>query len=246
MAGKHQLCLKTAEKENREDEHEIHTQHFFFVILLLAQVLVFNRVRIFRCATPLLYVYFVLPIPHDQPRWATLLWCFALRTERRCVLRHARCGCRLNDTHRTPAAIPALPLPLATAPTGLYRHSPHSAVGKYIVYTSVISCILPHVLRARAFNFYNIIQWAASVGGCTVLTLLLILVIENPQKTEMSDFNLEKRRYVIGGMAVTIVIVYIIRLFMLQLMSDDYKKMPTVTPSSKNRIPPHAARDNRP
>ena len=51
---------------------------FFFVILLLAQVLVFNHVRIFECATPLLYVYFVLPIPHDQPRWATLLWCFAL------------------------------------------------------------------------------------------------------------------------------------------------------------------------
>ena len=40
----------------------------------------------------------------------------------------------------------------------------------------------------------------------------------------MSDFNLEKRRYVISGVAVTIVIVYIIRLFMLQLMSDDYKK----------------------
>lgn len=40
----------------------------------------------------------------------------------------------------------------------------------------------------------------------------------------MSDFNLEKRRYVISGVAITIVIVYIIRLFMLQLMSDDYKK----------------------
>lgn len=40
----------------------------------------------------------------------------------------------------------------------------------------------------------------------------------------MSDFNLEKRRYVISGVTVTIVIVYIIRLFMLQLMSDDYKK----------------------
>ena len=40
----------------------------------------------------------------------------------------------------------------------------------------------------------------------------------------MSDFDLEKRRYVISGVAVTIVLVYIVRLFMLQLMSDDYKK----------------------
>lgn len=40
----------------------------------------------------------------------------------------------------------------------------------------------------------------------------------------MKDFNLENRRYVIGGVAITIVVVYIIRLFTLQLWSDDYKK----------------------
>lgn len=36
--------------------------------------------------------------------------------------------------------------------------------------------------------------------------------------------NLENRRFVIGGVAIIIVIVYIIRLFMLQIMSDDYRK----------------------
>ena len=40
----------------------------------------------------------------------------------------------------------------------------------------------------------------------------------------MKDFNLENRRLVIGGVALMIVIVYIIRLFTLQLLSDDYKK----------------------
>ena len=40
----------------------------------------------------------------------------------------------------------------------------------------------------------------------------------------MTDFNLEKRRYVLGGVAIAIITVYIIRLFTLQLMSDDYKK----------------------
>lgn len=40
----------------------------------------------------------------------------------------------------------------------------------------------------------------------------------------MKDFNLENRRFVIGGVAVVIVVVYIIRLFTLQLMSDDYKR----------------------
>lgn len=38
------------------------------------------------------------------------------------------------------------------------------------------------------------------------------------------DYGLEYRRYVIGGVAVFIVVVYIVRLFTLQIMSDDYKK----------------------
>ena len=38
------------------------------------------------------------------------------------------------------------------------------------------------------------------------------------------NYELENRQYVIGGVAVVIVIVYLIRLFSLQIMSDDYKK----------------------
>ena len=40
----------------------------------------------------------------------------------------------------------------------------------------------------------------------------------------MKDHEIDYRRYVIGGVAVVIVVVYIIRLFVLQIMSDDYKK----------------------
>ena len=38
----------------------------------------------------------------------------------------------------------------------------------------------------------------------------------------MLDYNLEKRRFVIGGVAIAIVVIYMIRLFTLQIMSDDY------------------------
>lgn len=38
------------------------------------------------------------------------------------------------------------------------------------------------------------------------------------------EYGLEYRRYVIAGVAIFIVTVYIIRLFTLQIMSDDYKK----------------------
>ena len=40
----------------------------------------------------------------------------------------------------------------------------------------------------------------------------------------MKEYKLENRKYVIGGIAILIVTIYIIRLFMLQLLSDDYKK----------------------
>lgn len=40
----------------------------------------------------------------------------------------------------------------------------------------------------------------------------------------MNDYNLEKRKFVIGGVVVFVVMVYLIRLFALQIMSDDYKK----------------------
>ena len=40
----------------------------------------------------------------------------------------------------------------------------------------------------------------------------------------MKDYDLANRRLVIGGIATTVVFVYIVRLFALQLASDDYKK----------------------
>lgn len=38
------------------------------------------------------------------------------------------------------------------------------------------------------------------------------------------DYRFEKRKFVIGGIALSIVLIYIVRLFVLQIMTDDYKK----------------------
>ena len=38
------------------------------------------------------------------------------------------------------------------------------------------------------------------------------------------DYELENRRYVIGGVAIFIVVIYLLRLLSLQILSDDYKK----------------------
>ena len=40
----------------------------------------------------------------------------------------------------------------------------------------------------------------------------------------MKNFDFEKRRLVLSGVAVAIITVYLIRLFALQIASDDYRK----------------------
>lgn len=41
----------------------------------------------------------------------------------------------------------------------------------------------------------------------------------------MKALNLEKRKYIIGAIAVLIIIAYLIRLLALQIISEDYKKL---------------------
>ena len=38
------------------------------------------------------------------------------------------------------------------------------------------------------------------------------------------EYQLEKRKYVLGGVAICIILVFIVRLFFLQLMSEDFKQ----------------------
>ncbi len=40
----------------------------------------------------------------------------------------------------------------------------------------------------------------------------------------MKDYNLANRRYVLGGVAIAIIVIYILRLFSLQIMNDTYRK----------------------
>ena len=40
----------------------------------------------------------------------------------------------------------------------------------------------------------------------------------------MKNFDLEKRRMVLSGVAIAIIVIYVIRLFALQIASDDYRK----------------------
>lgn len=152
----------------------------FFIILLMVQTLVLNHIHLFGCATPLLYVYFVLPMRRNQPRWATLLWSFAL-------------GLAVDIFSNTPGVGAAsMTLVGLLQPYLLELFVPRDSaddlrpsfltlgVSKYVNYTIIMVTVYSLAFFSlEAFNFYNFAQWISCVAGCTVVTTLLTLVIEN-------------------------------------------------------------------
>ncbi|MDR1725886.1 MAG: rod shape-determining protein MreD [Bacteroidales bacterium] len=49
-----------------------------FVLLLFAQVLLFDNVRLFGYVNPMIYIWFVLMLPYKTPHWAVLILAFLM------------------------------------------------------------------------------------------------------------------------------------------------------------------------
>ena len=154
-----------------------------FVALCLAQALVFNHVHVMGYATVLLYVYFVVIIPRGYPRWATLLWSFAL----------GHCVDMFTNTPGMAAA--ALTLVGFLQPYLLELFLPRdaaenikssvSALGfaKFLTLASIL--VFVHCLvffTIESFGFFNWQEWALTIAGTTVLTLVLLITIESIRK----------------------------------------------------------------
>lgn len=154
-----------------------------FVALCLAQALIFNRIHLLDCATPLLYVYLIIITPHDYPRWGILLWSFML-------------GLAVDIFSNTPGvAAASLTLVGAVQPYFFNLFIPREApddiapsvetmgVAKFVFYATVL--VLLHCLAFFAletFHFFNLLYWLECVGGSTALTVLLMVTLESVRK----------------------------------------------------------------
>lgn len=159
-------------------------RHFFtFIILCIVQVLVLNHIELFGCATPFLYVYFIMLFRRGFPRWAVLLWSFFL-------------GIFIDMFSNTPgvAASSATFIGLLQ-PYLLNLFAPRDSsddmmptmkslgVARYVYYTIICVFIFNLLFfTVEMFSFFNWLQWALNLCGSTVLTVVLILVIENVRK----------------------------------------------------------------
>lgn len=156
---------------------------FIFVALVLAQVLVLNHIHLFGCATPLLYVYFLLRLDSEFPRWASLLCGFLL-------------GLCLDAFSNTPGlATASLTLVALLQPYVLnlfIQHDTQDTVypsfhtlgfGKYLSYTFI--CVATYTVvffTLETFSFFNWLQWIYNIVGSTIITILLVMVLESVRR----------------------------------------------------------------
>ena len=131
-----------------------------FVVLLLVQALVLNRIHLFNCATPLLYVYVAMLFRRNFPRWAILVSCFTM-------------GLCVDIFSNTPGvAAGAMTLIGLLQPylltLFLPRESPDDlspsmsslGIGKFILYAIILTLIYCTAFFAlEAFEFSNWLHW---------------------------------------------------------------------------------------
>jgi rod shape-determining protein MreD len=155
----------------------------WFLLLVLAQVLVFNHIRMFGYAMPLLYAYFIITMRRGYPRWATLLWGFGL-------------GLTIDVFSNTPgAAAAALTLVGLLQPYLIELFVSREAApnlpvslaalgwGKFLTLASFLLFVHCAVFFSlEMFTFVDWLSWTFCVFGSTLLTLVLFLGIESARK----------------------------------------------------------------
>ncbi len=151
-----------------------------FIIFVLAQVVIFSRIHLFGVAIPLLFVYFILQIPLNYPRWGAIVWGFLM-------------GVVIDIFTNTPGVASAsLTIMGLIQPYLLYAFYPKDAndrrnpsvksmpVLNYVIYASLavlIFCLL--FFTFESFNLFNFVDWVLRVVTSWFVTVVLILVFEN-------------------------------------------------------------------
>lgn len=152
----------------------------WFVSLFLLQVLVFNHVHIFGYATPMPYIYFLLILPGDTPRWLYVLLGFVL-------------GLLIDLFTNTPGmAAGAMCLSGLLVPLFLRMFSPTDnddesfepsrktmewgAFMKYVFVSVLVNCTA--FFAIESFTFFDWLLLLINIGGSTLLTVLFVVAME--------------------------------------------------------------------
>lgn len=151
----------------------------WFLVFVLAQVIVLGRIHLLGVATPLLYVYFVLQFERNYPKWAILLWGFFM----------GLCVDIFSNTLGVATA--SLTMIAALQPYYYELFVPRDSVDDlkpsmtnltpvkysyYVVPLVLLYCIVFFTLES--FSFFEWWHWLLCVVGSTLITLVFIYTLE--------------------------------------------------------------------
>lgn len=150
-----------------------------FMVLVLLQVILFNRISVFSMATPILYIYFLIKLPYGRNRFYVIISGFLL-------------GLIIDVFLNTPGMNAAATTIVAAFrsvilnlfyPKNEYEDLVPGIYGEsaaFLKYTVVM--VLFHqtlLFFIEAFTLFNFTDTMLRIGTSSVLTLILILALDS-------------------------------------------------------------------
>lgn len=151
----------------------------WFVILVLLQVLLFNRITVFGVAVPILYIYFLIKLPYGRNRFYVIISGFLM-------------GLIIDAFLNTPgmnaaattivAALRSIILNLFYPKNEYENLVPgiHTSVAAFVKFT--VTMVLLHqtlLFFIEAFTFFNFTSTMIRIGSSSLLTIVLILALDS-------------------------------------------------------------------
>ena len=149
-----------------------------FVVLVLLQTLVLNRISVFGVAVPILYIYFLIKLPKNRNLFYVVISGFLM-------------GLIIDIFLNTPGMNAAATTIVATLRKPLmniffskveyedFVPSIYTETGAFLRY-SVVMVLLHQTLLffIESFTFFNLTSTLIRIGASSVLTLILIIALD--------------------------------------------------------------------
>jgi rod shape-determining protein MreD len=153
---------------------------FLFLLLVALQTALFDRIHLFGCATPLLYIYFIIKLPGSMNRNAVLLLAAGLGL---CVdlLSHTSgmnmLACVVVGFGRYFLLDWFIPRDLNIEYAPSFRSL---GMPVFLRYALVVTLLHHAVLfSAESFSLFDPLSLILRIAGSLILTMLLIFAFEN-------------------------------------------------------------------
>jgi len=154
-----------------------------FILLVLLQVLVFNRIWLLGVATPMLIAYFIIALPRNYPRWGALLWGFFMGLA-------VDMFCNTPGVTAAPMTLIALLQPYLIelflprdAEPDIKSSARSLGIAHFLSLASILVVIFCLVFFAlEAFTFDSWLYCLKCTGASSLLTVVLIMAFETVRR----------------------------------------------------------------